>query len=100
MFNLFSFRMFSCKMGVVNKVGRTFGNRELQRFVLVAFIRSHKPNRDDHPEKLAPENPICHHNWSMVSRHLISLQHPLVKRLVKLRESRSFRQEEGEVLIV
>jgi RNA methyltransferase, TrmH family len=36
----------------------------------------------------------------MVSRHLISLQHPLVKRLVKLRESRSFRQEEGEVLIV
>jgi RNA methyltransferase, TrmH family len=31
---------------------------------------------------------------------ITSLQHPLVKKLVKLRESRSFREEEGTALIV
>lgn len=36
----------------------------------------------------------------MVPREIISLQHPLVKRLVKLRESRSFREEEQALLIV
>ena len=36
----------------------------------------------------------------MITRLITSLQHPLVKKLVKLRESRSFRLEEGTVLIV
>lgn len=35
----------------------------------------------------------------MITRRITSLQHPLVKKLVKLRESRSFREEEGTVLI-
>ncbi|MBP7074848.1 MAG: RNA methyltransferase [Rhabdochlamydiaceae bacterium] len=36
----------------------------------------------------------------MIPRLLTSLQHPLVKKLVKLRESRDFRREEGTVLLV
>lgn len=36
----------------------------------------------------------------MVARRLFSLQHPLVKHLVKLRESRAMREESQEVLIV
>lgn len=35
----------------------------------------------------------------MIARRISSLQHPLVKRLVRLRESRAFRLEENEVLI-
>lgn len=36
----------------------------------------------------------------MIPRLISSLQHPLVKKLVKLRESRAFRQKEGTALIV
>ncbi len=36
----------------------------------------------------------------MIPRPITSLQHPLVKKLVKLRESRAFRSEEGTALIV
>lgn len=36
----------------------------------------------------------------MITRSISSLQHPLVKRLVKLRDSRSFRAQEKSVLIV
>ncbi|MGH2637937.1 MAG: TrmH family RNA methyltransferase [Rhabdochlamydiaceae bacterium] len=36
----------------------------------------------------------------MITRLITSLQHPLVKKLVKLRQSRSFRSEEGTALIV
>lgn len=36
----------------------------------------------------------------MIPRHLSSLQHPLVKKLVKLRENRAFRTQEKSVLIV
>ncbi len=35
----------------------------------------------------------------MITRRITSLQHPLVKKLVKIRESRAFREEEGTVLI-
>jgi TrmH family RNA methyltransferase len=36
----------------------------------------------------------------MITRSISSLQHPLVKRLVKLRDSRPFRTQEKSVLIV
>lgn len=36
----------------------------------------------------------------MIPRRLSSLQHPLVKKLVKLRENRAFRTQEKSVLIV
>jgi TrmH family RNA methyltransferase len=36
----------------------------------------------------------------MIPRLISSLQHPLVKKLVKLRESRDFRKEQGSLLIV
>ena len=36
----------------------------------------------------------------MVAQLITSLQHPVVKKLVKLREDRSFRQEQGTLLIV
>ncbi len=36
----------------------------------------------------------------MIPRFITSLQHPLVKKLVKLRESRDFRKEEGSLLLV
>lgn len=36
----------------------------------------------------------------MVSREITSLQHPIVKRMVKLREDRSFREQEKSALIV
>jgi TrmH family RNA methyltransferase len=36
----------------------------------------------------------------MVARNLFSLQHPLVKHLVKLRESRACREESQEILLV
>lgn len=36
----------------------------------------------------------------MITRSISSLQHPLVKRLVKLRDSRAFRAQEKSVLIV
>ena len=36
----------------------------------------------------------------MIPRLLTSLQHPLVKKLVKLRENRDFRREEGTILLV
>lgn len=36
----------------------------------------------------------------MIPREISSLQHPVVKRLVKLRENRAFRAEEKSVLIV
>ena len=38
--------------------------------------------------------------FPMIPRFITSLQHPLVKKLVKLRESRDFRKEEGTVLLV
>lgn len=37
---------------------------------------------------------------SMIPRFITSLQHPLVKKLVKMRESRDFRKEEGSLLLV
>lgn len=36
----------------------------------------------------------------MIPRFLTSLQHSLVKKLVKIRDNRSFRQQEGSVLVV
>ena len=36
----------------------------------------------------------------MIPRMISSLQHPLVKRLVKLRDNKAFRVQENSVLIV
>ena len=84
--------------GMIGQVRRDPAERKCERLLLVEPSGKQK-NYHDRPETLDAENRLCHH-LSMIPRKITSAQHPLVKRLVKLRTDKSARLEENTVLVV